>query len=332
MMETNHKLQDFYFKKFSSHNIQNIVHLSGDASTRQYFRVVTSNDSYIICQDAPFLENEASHPFLQNQKILKDNNFLVPEIYFSDLSKGLILQEDLGDISLIKYNNQFNDTLKEYENYKKCVDTLVDFHKIDSSKNSKKLFTNLYFDKEKYFFEINMTLEYFFKNLMKNERNNILIRKEFEKIVDPIVAKKMIYTHRDFHSRNIMVKNGKFYLIDFQDARMGIPQYDLVSLLEDCYFSIENKNKDKLIEYYFEICSKKMSDQSREEFLKLYDYMAIERVFKAIGSFAYIYFSKKDLRYIRYIGFGMEKIRNILNKHSELANLRSLIFEIYNEY
>src|SRR5690606_14878399 len=117
--------------------------------------------------------------------------------------------------------------------------------------------------------------------------------------------------------------------IDFQDARMGVPQYDLVSLLEDCYYKIDEKNKEKLIDYYVSEIGLERLGQSKEDFTSLYNAMTLQRVFKAIGSFAYIYEGRKDLRYIKYIGYAMERMRVYLLKKPEYSNLRKLLFTTY---
>ena len=70
---------------------------------------------------------------------------------------------------------------------------------------------------------------------------------------------------------------------------------------------------------------------SYETFLRLYDLMTIQRVFKAVGSFAYIYNWRRDMRYIKYIGYGMEKVRTVLMKYPEFDELRFCMNRIYYE-
>jgi aminoglycoside/choline kinase family phosphotransferase len=127
-----------------------------------------------------------------------------------------------------------------------------------------------------------------------------------------------------------MIKDSEQIVIDFQDARMGTPVYDLVSLLEDCYYQVSEKNKDALINYYFEKYFKAFEPtKTYEDFQYLYDMMAIQRVFKAMGSFAYIYADRKDQRYVKYMGFAFEKIRNIMIKYDSLAKERKILSGLY---
>jgi aminoglycoside/choline kinase family phosphotransferase len=145
-----------------------------------------------------------------------------------------------------------------------------------------------------------------------------------------LASQKMVITHRDFHSRNVMVKDGQFIFIDFQDARWGVPQYDLVSLLEDCYYDIHEENRQRLKRYYFENLDPAIHGQKNyEQFEALYDDMTIQRVFKAVGSFCYIYNWRKDDRYLKYIGFAMEKIRRVMTDKPVYAELKIKLFQNY---
>ena len=152
---------------------------------------------------------------------------------------------------------------------------------------------------------------------MDNKDKIERINSEFKKMCQQLSSYKMLLTHRDYHSRNIMVHQEQKIVIDFQDARQGIAQYDLVSLLEDCYYLIGDKNKSELINYYTEKIGLKHIGQDINEFQKNYDLMAIQRIYKAIGSFSFIYKGRKDLRYVKYIGFAMERLKQFLDKYSE---------------
>ena len=158
------------------------------------------------------------------------------------------------------------------------------------------------------------------------------ILNEFKPICQRLEKQSMVFTHRDFHSRNIMVREEEFILIDFQDARWGIPQYDLVSMLEDCYYEINSENKAQLISYYYENLGNEVHGQKDfEEFSSLYHDMSLQRVFKAIGSFSYIYETRKDVRYVKNIGFAMEKLKTILFQSDSYTALRQILFKYYYE-
>ena len=69
-------------------------------------------------------------------------------------------------------------------------------------------------------------------------------------LVETLAAEPRVLCHRDYHSRNLMLHDGRLYIIDFQDARMGPDTYDLVSLLRDSYVDLPEQTVDELIAYF----------------------------------------------------------------------------------
>jgi aminoglycoside/choline kinase family phosphotransferase len=305
----------------------NISKLTGDASTRKYYRIHTSENSFVVCLDSPLRPEQENYTFLVVQKYFEQHQIRVPKIYDKDTSKGYILEEDLGDITLLRHLSTIDGFETELNLYKKSIDQIVKLHSI-SSIDSKTF--NLSFDYNKLKEEIDFSLK-FFINIFLNKKNiPAKISAGFDEICLSIAKEKMVITHRDFHSRNIMIKDEKLILIDFQDARMGAPQYDLASLLEDCYYRVNGENKDKLRRYYWDQMDKDVvGSESFEDFNRVYVDVAIQRVFKAIGSFSYIYHTRNDYRYLKYIGFAMENLRLLLLQSKKYDELRKKLFELY---
>ena len=320
-------------KAVKQEEIKEINQLSGDASSRSYYRVKTDLQSYVVCLDRPFVDE--NYPFLEVHKFLTQAKINVPLVYDFDLEKGYLLEEDLGDHTLLSSSIDFTIT-KELEVYKKCVDLLMKFQCASFEKNSYS-FQKLRFDSQKLYSEVNFTIDHFFhflldKKFKKWQGKIEHVREELKRVSDTIAQKKMVFTHRDYHSRNIMVKNDELFIIDFQDARLGLPQYDLVSLLDDCYYELNSVNKENIKKYYFAQLSRIVDDQNSYcDFSYFYDLMCVQRVFKALGTFALIFNSKSDERYLKYIAFAFEKLRKILWKHQEFDELRKNLAMIYYE-
>ncbi len=311
--------------------------LTGDASTRRYYRLVTQNKSYVVCLDNPF-ESAEKYPFLVVQKFLKENDINVPEVYDFVSESGYLLEGDLGDTTLLKFlaDKSIED---ELEIFKSCIDILCKIQTIPNAKIPA-LSKSLRFDHEKLYGEIEFCFKYFFEYLglsdsTKYIREKEILKTEFSKICEYLESEIKTLCHRDYHSRNLMVlgsDNPQPIVIDFQDARMGSYTYDLVSLLEDCYYQIESENLEKLKKYYFDCMNKKVKDfYTYEEFKRLYNLSLIQRVFKAIGSFSYIYQTRKDVRYLKYIGFALEKLKLVLNSDPKFQSLKTALFKIYYE-
>ncbi|MCO4794029.1 MAG: phosphotransferase [Bacteriovoracaceae bacterium] len=310
--------------------------LTGDAGTRRYYRVTPEkNESYVVCLDNPIKEEGKTSAFLEVHETLSNRKVRVPKLYDVNLMKGYYLEEDLGDSTMLKLLSQATQE-EELDYYKKAIDELIKIHSTEASEIKGKSFETLAFDFEKLLYEIEFTNKYFIGEFLGHDLWGTEKRQMdecFTEIVNELSNQKRVLTHRDYHSRNIMVKNDELIIIDFQDARMGVPQYDLTSLLEDAYFEIERKNKYTLKKYYWENYLEKTGFQKDfSEFERLYSLMTIQRVYKAIGSFSFIHSTRKDIRYLKYIGYCFEKLRVILNTLPEYTELRKALGRIYYEY
>lgn len=313
--------------------VENIEKLTGDASTRKYYRIWTSKKSYVVCLDSPLADATEEPTFIKLQRVLHGEKVRVPLIHDKELGTGYILEEDLGDVTFLKEISQVSNLSDEYNFYLKAIDLMTSIHKIDTTKYKGEVFTTLAFDTEKLYTEMEFTKKYFLKSYLGLDVSSSAVEILYKKLYDMCFAisnEPRVLVHRDYHSRNLMIKDGEQIVIDFQDARMGTPLYDLASLLEDCYYQIDESNKKQLIEYYYNNYFKKFDpSKSFDEFKSLYDMMTIQRVFKAIGSFAFIYADRKDLRYIKYIGYAFEKVRCIMLNHEHFSKERKILASLY---
>ena len=313
--------------------IISIDKLIGDASTRRYYRVFTNNESYVVCLDNPTAPGE-KNDFVSKQKFLENNGVRVPRVYDTNEAKGYILEEDLGDLTLLHKLADLSSEQAELELYKKVIDQLLPLHTMGSSVVAESSLFDLRFDYDKLMSEMDFTISYFIEKFLGNV--DVAYQEDLRELLRPICQRleshPMVLTHRDFHSRNVMCVKNDLVMIDFQDARMGIPQYDLASLLDDCYYDLIPSNKEKLLQYYYDNLDPEIHQQgSFEDFKQLYNDMVIQRAFKAVGSFAYIYHTRNDYRYIKYIGFGMEKIRQLMLLNPKYAQLKAALFKVYYE-
>jgi N-acetylmuramate 1-kinase len=294
--------------------------LCGDGSTRSYYRICKGEDLYICCV-YPEDQKESLANYVDAQRALSSRQVLVPDLYYVDKSLNYSIQEDLGDKSLLACLAENTKIKDEFEFYKNLLDQLFLIQKIPLQELKEGPFSTLSFDVEKLMFEVNFTIKHYIEGflgyqLSQKERETIV--NVFTNIASSIQDHKQVLVHRDFHSRNIMMKdNGQLVIIDFQDMRRGSLYYDAVSLLDDSYYQINLENVDKLKKYFWE--NEKVG--SYEDFLKQYDQMAVQRLFKAIGSFAYINSIKNNKKFLTHIGFAFEKLKHRLMKYEEYSEL-----------
>jgi aminoglycoside/choline kinase family phosphotransferase len=187
--------------------------------------------------------------------------------------------------------------------------------------------------------EVDFTIEHLYKTYLKRDLSAQAlgqIRDGFSEICSFLAEQPTTLTHRDFHSRNVMIsgsvgeEDARFVMIDFQDARMGPAQYDLASLLKDSYYQLEESQVVRLVDYYiarFEAASGKEID--RTQFVRVFDFMSIQRNFKAIGSFASFMNRRGDPTYLKYNGNTFENIRKDLLKYPRYSQMREALFFNY---
>lgn len=309
------------------------VKLAGDASMRRYFRVYSEKKSFVLMLTDRF--DPKSLPFLRVQNFLMERKVRCPKVEAVDGESGAILLQDLGDALLVNRLAQVRSEAEEKKIYKQAIDLLVDFHTLTSKRRGDLPADvegfQLAFDEEKLLWEVDFTLDHWNGPHMRralSDGEKTELRKIFQGISKKIAAEPRVFTHRDFHARNIMVGKGdSLYAIDFQDARMGARQYDLASLLRDSYYRLPDQVVDDLLEYYLRKVERRERIRiPRKHFLEIFDYMSLQRNFKAIGSFCSIFIKRSDPSYLPYVGHTLENMRRVLIRHKELRRLQEILF------
>ena len=284
--------------------------LEGDASDRKYYRVSFQKgekkvppQSMILMQlkdPLPGKEND----FTRILKFLRTLELPVPELFRYHSDKGLLFLEDCGSHTLEDWIQGHPEDKETY--YRQAVDLLVQLH----HRATKNISTDcpafhLHFDVQKLMWELDFMIEHYVIGLHQlnlNDREISEIRGHFLSLCRTLAKQESVFTHRDFHSRNLMAQNGDLIILDFQDARMGPCQYDLVSLLKDSYLPLDEVFRNELIEQYIQAKEKAENRPvDRREFQRIFDGMSIQRNLKAVGTFAFQATVKGNPRYLEYI-------------------------------
>lgn len=121
-----------------------------------------------------------------------------------------------------------------------------------------------------------------------------------------------------------MIKLNKIFVIDFQDARMGPIQYDLVSLLKDSYVDIPDSYAEKMLQYYF---SNTQFLKSRDSFNRIYEMQSVQRCLKACGSFASFMNARGDRRYLKYLPATLKHVMRSLEYFPEYKILKDVLVD-----
>lgn len=314
-----------FISSYLGTNDFNIIPLAGDASSRRYFRLVHGESSLVIMDWDPFDKNQP-FPFLSTQELFHSYKIKVPQIHTYDHTLGTFILEDLGDLTLERkfWESQNHENSIEY--YKQTLDELIKIHSIPTQQTDKQWTAlNNRFNTEKLLWELNYTKEHLVEKFLGLSITHE-IAKEFHWLAETLAEIDPVICHRDYHSRNVMIKFGNVRIIDFQDARLGPRQYDIVSLLNDSYVDMNAKMQSELLNYYL-----KKSDIKNNKVLETFEPMLklqfIQRGFKACGSFASFYNNRKDTRYLKYISPTIKKVVSATAQVPELKNL----FEFLNK-
>ncbi|TNJ36312.1 aminoglycoside phosphotransferase family protein [Prosthecochloris vibrioformis] len=304
--------------------------ITGEASARSYFRLLFSSGSYILCLDPSFTEaNETSHPFILLHSILAPAGVRVPALLRTSGKHHALLQEDCGTTMLQEVAQEAPGYTEQL--YRKVIDVLASLQSISST--GQPVPFGLSFDHDKLMTEFEFFLSH---ALLQNSRVQCPatvvseLRSQFSDIARKLVRPdEFVLNHRDFHSRNIMMLHGQPCLIDFQDARMGLPHYDAASLLRDSYLQLPEHLMENLIAYHFaKLCDLKLCRSGYSEFRHLFDIMAFQRNVKALGTFYYQSDVLGKSTFGKYIRPTLGYLPGYLERQPELKTAGTIILDM----
>ncbi len=314
--------KDFIKKSLKVSHFE-VERLSGDVSTRKYFRIHFKNKTAVFVRSQP----HSVKNFVEIAQYLKKFKIPTPKIVnFSD-EDGFNLIEDGGDTLLESVIAKSPKNLLPL--YKKIMTSLVT---LQTEATKSKAFCSakkVAFTQEKFFEELLFMEENLFKSYLHQSYDSSTLHKEFEKLATILANLAYCFTHRDFHSRNILITNKKPMFLDFQDARLGPFQYDVTSFLRDSYVLLPDSIQTKLLNYYFECHKKKHSKLNKEEFIKYYDYVTLQRSLKASGTFASVWVKKKNDFYLKYLPHTFVHVKSALKKiGKEFPMIQKIVEEV----
>ncbi|MCK4416864.1 MAG: phosphotransferase, partial [Candidatus Latescibacteria bacterium] len=290
--------------------------LKGDGSDRTWYRVtieVAGQPSIIVVDHGPPSEDSTceADAFAAIGRHLHHKGIPVPRIFAYDRPSGLVVLEDLGDLHLQSFVRRAVDTEEVANHYRAVIDLLIAMG-VEGAKGFDLSYTyqTPYYDRE-------LILEKESRYFVEAFLNGYLrLKIDFETFGDEfeILAQRALdhpYTgllHRDFQSRNILVKDGNYYFIDFQGARLGPLPYDLASLLIDPYVELPQSLQEDLLIYYL----KRLSDfvpVDPADFLHAYEYCAINRNLQILGAFAFLSRVKGKKDFETYISVAVSSLK-----------------------
>lgn len=297
--------------------VSNIATIVGDASFRKYYRVGLSNGQTYIIMDAPPQQRNCS-VFVDVATLFASHGVSVPTIFAQDFAAGFVLLEDFGDCSYFSALSPTSVTelyAKAYQQLQK-IQSVPDYGLPDYSE---KLLRE----------EMQLVVTWYLGKYKKRALSDNEVA-TFERVFDLLIAnafaQPQVCVHRDFHSRNLMLKSdGEAGVLDFQDAVIGPVTYDLVSLLKDCYIAWSPERRAEFVKIYFDSLSKPLSAGSFAEFERWFDWMGLQRHLKCLGIFARLHIRDQKSGYLADIPRLLHYVREVCCRYHELQSLLAII-------
>lgn len=313
------KDMELFLKSVFKDKQYEIFPLTEEGSDRRYVRIETDDSSWVLACSS----GEQQERFLLKQREFSRMGLNVPK--WKAHKKGFLLLEDLGDQSLEKEVLEKRNFPLAY--YFQALDQIIKLQ--NPQNNSRRSLNWSSFKKENFFKEMLWTEEHlikYFLHLNLDEKLRKQYLKEWDFLCEKLVCSHFLLAHRDYHSRNLFIKDEKLYLIDFQDAGLFPRFYDSVSLIYDVYAGVkmDNKMREKMLNYFLlknSFPEKKITDEIREEI----SLTLMQRLFKACGSFAGFYSLKGQKTHLRYIRPALEMLRKEFWKIRQYPYFFSLV-------
>jgi len=274
------------FENWAGESPQLILPLAPSGSARIYYRLEGAQRTAIGAYNPNERENAA---FIAFSKHFRDKQIHVPEIYAEDLSKHIYLQEDLGFTTLYSFLLQANEEFPEHliGLYKKVVEQLAHLQ-IEGGKDLdySVCYPRAAFDKQSMLWDFN-TFKYYFLRLAGIPFDEQALEEDVHRFADYLLgADCSHFMFRDFQTRNIMIRGGSPYFIDYQGGRRGALQYDLASLLYQAKANIPETIRQQMLQHYLDAATQ-LLPIDREKFTEYYYGYVLIRCIQVFGTYGF---------------------------------------------
>jgi aminoglycoside/choline kinase family phosphotransferase len=264
---------------------------------------------------------EENVAFLAFSKHFRRHGLPVPEIYAQDLDQGAYLEEDLGDTTLFEFLSA-NRTGKDIaapaiEAYRKVVGVLPRFQ-VEAGRDLDYgvCYPRASFDHQSIAWDLNY-FKYYFLRLAGIPFNEQALEDDFGRLTEFLLAAPRDYfLYRDFQSRNIMLREGRPWFLDYQGGRKGALQYDIASLLFDSKADLPPELRRELLEEYLQRLSG-FVELDRAAFLHYYYAYVYVRLMQAMGAYGFRGFYEHKLHFLQSVPYALKSVRWLL-EHAEL--------------
>jgi aminoglycoside/choline kinase family phosphotransferase len=264
---------------------------------------------------------EENTAFLEFSRHFRRHGLPVPEMYAEDLNEGAYLEEDLGDDTLFEFlsKNRVGERIAPHavEAYRKVVAVLPRFQ-VEAGRdlNYGVCYPCASFDRQSIAWDLNY-FKYYFLRLAGISFSEQALENDFGRLTDFLLsAPRDYFLYRDFQSRNVMLRHGQPFFLDYQGGRKGALQYDIASLLFDAKADLPPVLRQQLLDHYLGTLADYI-ELDREAFMRHYYAYVYVRIMQALGAYGFRGFYERKTHFLQSVPYALKNLRWLLH-HAEM--------------
>jgi aminoglycoside/choline kinase family phosphotransferase len=264
---------------------------------------------------------EENVAFLEFSKHFRRHGLPVPEIYGEDLDQGAYLEEDLGNTTLFEFlaKNRKGENIAApvVDAYRKVVEVLPRFQaEAGCDLNYDVCYPIGSFDRQSIAWDLNY-FKYYFLRLAGIPFSEQALENDFGRLTDFLLsAPRNYFLYRDFQSRNILLRGGQPFFVDYQGGRKGALQYDIASLLFDAKADLPPELRQDLLDHYLDALGQYVKFE-REAFMRHYYAYVYVRILQALGAYGFRGFYERKAHFLQSVPYALKNLRWLLH-HVEM--------------
>jgi aminoglycoside/choline kinase family phosphotransferase len=241
----------------------------------------------------------------------------VPQIYGEDLNQDAYLEEDFGDTSLFEFlsKNRSGEQIGPgvVDAYRRVVAILPRFQ-VEAGRdlNYRVCYPRSSFDRQSIAWDLNY-FKYYFLRLAGIPFNEQALEDDFSHLTKFLLSASHDYfLYRDFQSRNIMLRDGQPFFLDYQGGRKGALQYDIASLLFDAKADLPPDLRQQLLDHYLDTLGGFVT-LDRAAFMQYYYAYVYIRIMQALGAYGFRGFYERKVHFLQSVPYALKNLRWLLH-------------------
>lgn len=289
--------------------------LPQSGSERRYFRLHAGNKSFIGTYGANIPENNT---FIYFSRHFREKQLAVPEILAVSDDGMFYLQEDLGAVSLLDHLESKGLTEEVYHLFQKSLSALAELHvRGDEGLDYNKCLTNKEFGKQAIMADL-LYFKYYFLDALRKPYDKQKLIDDFEALSNYLTHTEYKYfMFRDFQSRNIMIRDGQPFFIDYQGGMKGAPQYDVASMLWQARANLPDEWKNNLLEDYINRFENIIGQPvDRTIFRSQYNGYVLIRLLQVLGAYGFRGLFERKAQFLTSIPLALRNLKEFFSHQS----------------